>query len=86
MDAAERPEVGAECGASPFAGVAVDLAVAVPIVVPCPLVHAVADGSVGRIAAPVTLPFVRVEDRAVPRNILGNQGRASTLIRMIADP
>jgi hypothetical protein len=48
VDAAERPEVRAECRASAFAGVAVDLAVAVPIIVPCPLVHAVADGGVGR--------------------------------------
>jgi hypothetical protein len=86
VSAAERPEVRAERRAGSFAGVAVDLAVAVPIIVSRPLVHAVADGGVGRIGAPVTPPFVGIEDRAVLRNILGNQSRASTLIRMIADP
>ena len=60
VDAAERPEVRAERRPCSFAGVAVDLASAIPIIIPCPLVHTVADGGMGRMAAPVALPFVRV--------------------------
>jgi hypothetical protein len=71
VNTAARPEVRAERRAYSFAGVAVDLALAIPIIIPCPLVHAVADGGVGRMAAPVALPFVRVQGRAVPGEILG---------------
>ena len=60
VDASERTEVGAERRTCSFAGVAVALASAIPISSPCPRVHAVADGGVGRVAAPLALPCVRV--------------------------
>jgi hypothetical protein len=86
VDASECTEVRAERRSCSFARVAVDLASAIPIIISCPLAHAVADGGVGRMAAPVALPFVRVEDRTVPGEILGNQGRAGVLIRVVTDP
>jgi hypothetical protein len=86
VDASERTEVRAERRTGPFARVAVDLAAAIPILISCPLAHAVVDGGMGRMAALVALPFVRVEDRAVPGEILSNQARAGALIRMVTDP
>lgn len=86
VDASERSEVRAERRTGSFARVAVDLTAAIPVIISCPFVHAVADGGVGRMAAPVALPFVRVEDRAAPGETLGNQARAGMLIRMITDP
>jgi hypothetical protein len=72
VNTAESTEVRAERRACSFAGVAVDLALAIPIIIPCPLVHAVANGGVGRMAASVALPFVRVQGRAASGEILGN--------------
>jgi hypothetical protein len=86
VNAAERTEVRAERRACSFAGVAVDLAAAIPIIIPCPLVHAVADGSMGRMAAPVALPFVRVQGRALQGDILGDQVSARVPVRMVAHP
>jgi hypothetical protein len=86
VDASERTEVRAERCTGSLAGVAVHLAAAIPIIISCPLAHAVADGGVGRMAASVALPFVRVEDRAVPGEILSNQARAGVLIRTVTDP
>jgi hypothetical protein len=86
VDPPEGTQVGAERRAGPFAGVAVDLAVAIPIIIPRPLVHAMAHGGMGRMAATIALPFVRVQDRAGAWDILGNQVVAGTLGRVIADP
>jgi hypothetical protein len=64
----------------------VDLALAIPIIIPCPYVHAVTDSGMGCMAAPVALPFVRVQDGAAPGEILGHQGMAGALIRVVTDP
>jgi len=42
-------------------------------------VHAMADGGMGRMAAPVALPCTRVQGRAAPRERLGHQSRAGIL-------
>ena len=64
MDTSEGTQVGAERRTRPFAGVAVDLASAIPIIIPRPFVHAMADRGMGRMAAAVALPFVGIEHRA----------------------
>jgi hypothetical protein len=69
----EGTQVAAERHACHFAGAAVDLAVAIAIIIPRPLVHAMAHGGMGRVAATLTLPFVRIQNRAGPWDVLGNQ-------------
>jgi hypothetical protein len=41
---------------------------------------------VGCMAAPVAVPFVRAQGGAAPGEILGHQGTAGALIRVVADP
>ena len=86
MDASERPEVRAERRTSSFTGVAVHLASAILVIISCPLAHAVANGGVGRMAPPIALPFVRVQGRAVPGEILDYERRTGALIRVVTDP
>jgi hypothetical protein len=49
-------------------------------------VDAVAYGGVCRIAAVITLAFIRVQDCAMQRDVLGDLGIASTPIRVVAHP
>jgi hypothetical protein len=86
MNAPKDTQVGAERRPYSLAGVAVDFAAAIPVLIPCPLVHAMADGGMRRMAATIALPFIGVQDRAVPWHILGNQAVAGTFVRVIADP
>ena len=63
-----------------------DLASAILIIVPCPLAHAMADRGMGWMAAPITLPFIRVQVSRCLRDILGDQVATGALCRVIADP
>ena len=63
-----------------------DLASAVPISIPGPFVDAMAYGGMGGMAAAITLPFIRVQDRAMPWDILGDQVSTGAPVRMVADP
>ena len=86
MNTSKHTQVGAERRAGSLAGIAVDFAAAIPIIIPGPLVHAMAHGGMGRMAATIALPLVRVQDCAVAWDILGNEIVAGTLVRMIAHP
>jgi hypothetical protein len=86
VNPAEGPQIRPQRRAGPFTGVAVDLALAIPIIIPCPFVHAMADGRVGRMAAVIALPFIGVQERALQRDILGDQVSARTPVRMVAHP
>jgi hypothetical protein len=61
VDAPEGTEVRAERRASACTGVAVDLAEAVPICIPGPLMYTVADADMGRMTPPIALPLVGIE-------------------------
>jgi hypothetical protein len=50
MHTLECPQIRPEGGSCPLAGAATDLADAIPIGIPRPVVYAVADGGVGRMA------------------------------------
>jgi hypothetical protein len=63
-----------------------DLASAVAIIIAGPFVDPVADGSMGRMAPVVTLPFIGVEDRSLPRHILGDEVSTGALVRVITYP
>ena len=54
-----------------------DLASAVPISISGPFVDPMANGGMGWMAAVIALPFIGVEDRALPRDILGDELRLS---------
>jgi hypothetical protein len=86
VNPSEGAQVSAERRSCPFTGMTVDLASTVPILIPSPFVDAMADGSMGRMAAAITLPCIRVQDRVMPRDIFGDQVRACAPIRVITHP
>jgi len=53
--------------------VAVDLANSIMLIITCPLPSPVTAHGMGRMAAVITLPCIRVQDRAMPWDILGDQ-------------
>jgi hypothetical protein len=86
MDPAEGAQIGPKRCASPLTGVAVHLTLAVSIIIPRPLVHAVADCRVARMAPAIALPLIGIEPRAAHRDVLRDQDRAGARIGMVADP
>ena len=63
-----------------------DLASAVPIIIAGPFVDPVTDGGMGQMAPMITLPFIGVEDRALPRHILGDEISARAPVCVVAHP
>jgi hypothetical protein len=86
VDPTEGTQVGAECRSSPFAGVAMDLALAITIVVPRPFAYPVGHGGISRMAATIALPFVGIEARAARGHVVGHEGVAGLPVRVVADP
>jgi hypothetical protein len=86
MHPTKGTQVGPQCRPSPFTGVAVDLASAIAIIIPRPLVHTMAHGRLAWMAASVALPLVGKEDRAASGNMLRDQARAGARVGMVADP
>jgi hypothetical protein len=86
MNAPKDTQVGPERRPCSLAGVTVDLAAAVPIIIPGPLVYAVADGGMDRVAPPIALPLVSIEPRAVRGQVLRDQGGTGTRVGMVTDP
>jgi len=82
----EGTQVGAKRCPCPFAGVTVDLADAIVIIITCPLPSAVTHRGMGRMAAVITLPCIRVQDCALPWDILGDQVSACASVRVITHP
>jgi hypothetical protein len=65
---------------------AVHLTWAISIIIPCPLMDAVAERGMGGMTAPVALPLIGREPRATRGNVLRDQGRAGVCVGMVADP
>src|SRR5438132_14102257 len=86
VDPAEGTQVGAERRTGSFTGVAVDLASAVPLIISGPCVDSGADDGMGWMAPVITLPCIGVEDRALPRDMLGDEVSAGASVRMVAHP
>jgi hypothetical protein len=63
-----------------------DIAAAIPLIIPRPLVHAMADGGRCRMAATRALPCIGVQECAVPWHMLSHQAGAGPYVRLIADP
>jgi hypothetical protein len=86
MNAPKTTQIGPECCARPLTAIAVDLAAAISISIPRPLVHTMTDSSMGWMAPPIALPLVGVELRAGNRDVLRYQCCAGTPISMVANP
>ena len=87
MDSTEGARRGPKrCARRPLADVAVHLTLAISIIIPRPLVHAVADSRVVGMALAIALPLIGVEPRAAHREVLRDQRRAGARIGMLADP
>jgi hypothetical protein len=86
MDPAEGTQGGPKGRAGPCTGVAVHLAAAIAIIIPRPLVHAVANGGMGWMVAPIALPVVGIQPRADGWDRLREQGSAGACIGMVAAP
>lgn len=84
MEAPDYTERHAKRRASSCTSVVVDLASTVTIIAPCPIMHAGADGCIGRKAATIGLPFVCGRDRTVHCDIRGEAGIAGALISVVA--
>jgi hypothetical protein len=86
VHASEGAQGGPACGSRSFAGVAVDLADSIVIIITCPLPSAMTHRGMGRMAAVITLPCIRVQDRVLPRDIPGDQVSACAPVRVITYP
>jgi hypothetical protein len=85
----ETPEgtpVGTERRICPLAGVAMDLALAVTVVIACPFAHPVGNRGMARMATSITLPFIGIEPCATGGHVVGDQVVAGLPVRMVADP
>jgi hypothetical protein len=61
MNTPKYPQKRAPSCTSSFAGVAVDPALAITIIIARPLAHAVTDGRMGRMTTTRALPFIGLE-------------------------
>ena len=86
MNAPKDPEVRTEPRPRSFTGVAVDFAAATAIITPFPLVHTGADGRMGRMAPPIALPLVGIEQCAAPGDVFRGQGCTGAGISTVAPP
>jgi hypothetical protein len=86
VDTPEGTQVGAERGAGPFTSVAVNLTPAIAIVIPRPLAQPVGNCGMTRMAPMITLPFIRIKQRAPRRHIVGDQVVTGVPVGMVADP
>src|SRR5262249_28323340 len=86
MHAPKHPQIGSQAGANPFARVAMHFSDPIAIVIPRPLVRAVAYRSMRRMAAGIGVGLVGIEHRAADRDVLINQLVAGALIRVLTDP
>ena len=86
VDTSEGTEIRPERRAHSFTTIAVDFTAAITIVIPGPFAGTMAHGGVGGVAAMIALPLVRIEPRAVGRNVVGNQLVAGPRVRVITHP
>jgi hypothetical protein len=86
VDPSKGPQIGAERRTRPLAGMTVDLASAITIVIARPFMHAVAACRMRRMTATIAGPFISVEYRATTRDICRDQIVACVFGRVVADP
>jgi hypothetical protein len=62
----------------------VDPALAVPIIIPCPFVDAVAHRGMGGMTTPIALPLISVQLRTASWKVLEAEPMTSLPVRMVA--
>jgi hypothetical protein len=63
-----------------------DRALTIPMVIPRPFAHPVADSRVAGMAPTITLPCISIEQRATRRHMVSDQVVAGLPVGMVADP
>ena len=86
VDPPEGAQGGPQRCARPFTGVAVHFTSAIAIIIPGPLMDAMADRRMGRMTPPVTLPLISIEPRAPCRNVLRDQRCTGARVGVVAHP
>jgi hypothetical protein len=86
VDTPEGTQIGPERCARPLAGIAMDLALAITIIIPGPFAHPMGNRGMARMTATITLPFISIEQRAPGRHVVSDQLAAGLQVGMIADP
>jgi hypothetical protein len=86
MDSAAGTQIGPKCRTRALTGVAVHLTSAIAIIIPRPLMHAVADRRMVWMTTPIALPFVGVQPRAARRKVFGDQGTARPRVGVVPYP
>jgi hypothetical protein len=86
VDAAERPQEGAQASARTFTTVAVDFAHAIAIIISCPFLGTVADARMLRMHSPIVRRLIGIQDGALRRHIPFNDGACRRLIGMLEHP
>jgi hypothetical protein len=86
VDSPEGSQVHPEHGPSPLTGVTVDLAAAIAIRIPRPLIQAIAHAGVGRMATLTALPLVGVEKRNARRDVFGDEVVTGLFVGVITHP
>src|SRR5262245_38317340 len=86
VDPTEGAHIGAECRSGPFTGVAVDLASAVPVIIPGPFADAVADSGMGWVTPPIALPRIGIQLGAASRKVFHQALMTRPPVRVVAHP
>ena len=86
MDPAAGAPRGPQGRARPLTAVAVSCTSASAMLIPRPLLHAMADRGLSWLTPPVAVPLLGVEPRAGRRDVLREQGRAGVGISLVTDP
>jgi hypothetical protein len=86
VDTPESTQIGPERCAHPLAGIAMDLALTITIVIPRPFAHPMGNRGMAPMTATITLPFISIEQRATRRHVVSNQVAAGLSVGMVADP
>jgi hypothetical protein len=86
VDTFEGTQVGTQRRARPLAGVAMDLALAITMIIPRPFAHPMGNRGMARLAAAITLPFVGIEPCAVQGHMVDKEIVAGLPVRVVADP
>ena len=82
----EGSQIGAERRSCPFTGVAVDLASAVPVIIPGPFADTVADCGMGWVTTSVALPLIGIQRCAASWKVFQHELMTSPSVGMVAHP
>jgi hypothetical protein len=86
MDSMEGTQIGPKRRAGTCTGTAVHFMSAFFVIIARPLVPAVADSGMARMAPPIGLPLIGRELRAACRKVLRDQGCAGARVVIVVDP